>query len=446
MAVSWVGGTSLVQTTGTSINATTPSGLADGDQMVAGVYARSIVTPPSGWTLLTETSDFSDGTSTQRLRVYKKDAVVSGDASQSLSWSQSSSAPIGVVYAAVRGADSSPVYANDQFSEFFSFADPYIDLPSGTIGTASGELLVAFGSIVEPDSNGGAGLCSSPGIVFSGSVAGRLVGCYRTITAPADNITSIFFDDGAVDEVNIGAGVVSILFDEGSPANEGYIEADGPLDSVADPEIVVEVHNAASITADGPLDSVASPEILGWNDNSAAINLDGVALYFMDLVTPDGDFRAPISSWQATLQTESAQYAQCVIPNAGAWVDTITAATSFKISRQLTTLDGATIEYLILEAPLDDIQYAQGSTNYSATISGYAAAPAVTWPTSLRRNLRGVRTVFTYSSGMRIRCAIDWMLQPAQVAVYGAIELDVAYINIICNEADSYMDVGERVA
>ena len=91
-------------------------------------------------------------------------------------------------------------------------------------------------------------------------------------------------------------------------------------------------------------------------------------------------------------------------------------------------------------------QFAQGTTNYTATLSGYIdAAPVLTWPPSSARTLLGARTVFTYTSGLRVRCAIDWLLQPGMSATYESTTFTVAFVQYFVNGTDAYMDVGERL-
>ncbi len=169
--------------------------------------------------------------------------------------------------------------------------------------------------------------------------------------------------------------------------------------------------------------------------------------YVMDLTTPGGLVRVPISSWQATLRTGASNYVQCVVPAVADWVASINAATAFTITRTATTLDGAPVEYEMAAAPLEQIQLSQGPTNYSATLSGYRTAFAEDEApdAAYDRYLTGVRSVDSGSSGMRVRCAIDWLLRPAQRAYLpDAASFIVGYINFYQPQGnDSYMDAGE---
>lgn len=174
---------------------------------------------------------------------------------------------------------------------------------------------------------------------------------------------------------------------------------------------------------------------------------DAITYYVMDLTTPGGLVRVPISSWQATLQTGASNYVQCVVPAVADWVDSINAATAFTITRAATPPGQAPVEYEMASAPLETISLSKGPTNYTATLSGYSTAFAEDEAPSsaLDRTLTGVRSVSTTSGKVRVRCAIDWLLRPAQRAYLpDASSFVVAYINFYQPQGnDSYMDVGE---
>ncbi len=174
---------------------------------------------------------------------------------------------------------------------------------------------------------------------------------------------------------------------------------------------------------------------------------DAITSYVMDLTTPGGLVRVPISSWQATLQTGASNYVQCVVPAVADWVDSINAATAFTITRAATPAGGDTIEYEMASAPLEQIQLSQGPTNFSGTLSGYSTAFAEDEApdSAYDRTLAGVRSVASGSSGYRVRCAIDWLLRPAQRAYLpDGASFIVSYINFYQPQGnDSYMDVGE---
>jgi hypothetical protein len=447
MAVTWVAGTHFSQTTGTSIAVNAPAGLADGDALFAAVQARSAVTPPSGWTLTEATADFTDGTVTQKLSVYEKDATVSGDSSASFTWSQASSHPIAVAYAAARGMvsiSSAATKVDSDVSGFMRIA------PTNIPGTATGQLMLLFVSITEGDPFGAVTGEPSPPASFTlftqegdlGTPVAdmRMAGARRAVNSGQGVSGYFYLDTDYAGSDPFGVGAVTLLLTELPPEPEILISVAGPLGA---PALLARIPPAITVSVSGPL---GSPALLAWHDLSSAINADGVARYYMDLITPDGDVRVPISSWQATLQTDSAQYVQCVVPACTDLVDDLTAATEFRLSRLLTLTTGETLEYQIAQAPLDTVQYARGSTNYTATLSGYIdEAAALTWPAGTERVLQGVQTIFTYSTGLRVRCSIDWLLQPGQSAQVEETVFTVNYINYIVSGTEAYMDVGERL-
>lgn len=193
--------------------------------------------------------------------------------------------------------------------------------------------------------------------------------------------------------------------------------------------------------------SPLSPEaVLAWHDFTA--QLDGaIPAYVMDLTTPGGAVRVPISSWQATLQTGASNYVQCVVPGVADWAASINAATEFTIWRTATPEGGPTIEYEMARAPLQTASYARGTSNFTCTLSGYSTAfaedeaPDATYD----RTLSDTRSITTGSGRTRVRCAIDWLLRPGHRAFYdGEASLIVAFINYYMPQgSDAYMDVGD---
>lgn len=174
--------------------------------------------------------------------------------------------------------------------------------------------------------------------------------------------------------------------------------------------------------------------------------------YVLDLITPGGTVRVPMSSWQSTQQTDSQCYAGAVIPACAAYVDDLAEATEFVISRVATLAAGGTMEIEIVRSPLDTLQIDQGPTNHTASISGYTDAidPDADPPEVYDRTLQGVRSISNYASGARVRCAIDWLLRPAMRAHYASTSMVVSYMNLYVTQnarsVEAYMDVGERVS
>ena len=279
-------------------------------------------------------------------------------------------------------------------------------------------------------------------------------------TRPAASAADLGFAPGTAEGIiacasPLGAALVLATFDVRALAS-----ANGPLQpptalasssfgSVA----AASPLGAARVTASFPvvaLCAAASP--LGaalakaFHDFSALLG-DTVTHYVMDLTTPDGTVRVPISSWQATLQTGASNYVQCVVPAVADWTAAINAATAFTITRTAEPAGLPVIEYEMASAPLETISIARGPTNYTATLSGYSPAFAVDEapPSATDRTLSAVRSVTSTSGKMRARCAIDWTLRPAQRAYLpDGSSFIVGYINYYQPQGfDSYMDVGE---
>lgn len=189
---------------------------------------------------------------------------------------------------------------------------------------------------------------------------------------------------------------------------------------------------------------LGTPLVLVVHDFSGLMG-DLQTVYVMDLQTPSGAVRVPISSWQATLQTDGANYMQCVIPACLAWVDTLAVATEFVIYRRAVLPSGVAMEYEMVRAPTGQVQFDRGAQRYTCTLSGYSDAFAASEnpPAVYDRALTGLRSV-SQGSTKRVRCAVDWLLRPGHRAFVDGVPMVVRYINYYAPTGfDSYMDVGE---
>jgi hypothetical protein len=202
---------------------------------------------------------------------------------------------------------------------------------------------------------------------------------------------------------------------------------------------MVTVPPAAKVSAPSPLGAVAC---LLQHDFDVAIDPDAPESYVCDLVVPTGTVRVPIKSWQATLQAVEQSYLNCVVPSAQDYEDAITEATEFVIKRVGTTYSGDRIEYEMMRSPAQTLTLAQGPINFTATLSGYFD-PTVTSSLASARSLSKARSIFTYNSGVRIRCAIDWFLRPGMWATYLNYGFTVSSITYYIGQGDAYMDVNE---
>lgn len=192
-----------------------------------------------------------------------------------------------------------------------------------------------------------------------------------------------------------------------------------------------------------PLGEVAS---LASSDFTVALG-DITTRYLLDLVTPGGLVRAPISSWQGTLQTGAKCYVQAVIPASTKYADAINAATEFVISRAAALPSGLQIEQEMARSPVGSAQFDRGAMRETCTISGYADgfAESTNPPAEYDRTLSRIRSMSSGAGGMRVRCAVDWLLRPGQRAFADGVPMIADYINYYApTGGDSYMDVGER--
>jgi hypothetical protein len=457
VAVSFVGSTTLAQDYATSLEATSPSGLADGDTLLAAVYARSAITTPSGWTKLIESTP-TTSFPPQRTAVFSKNSVSTSDASAGFTFAQADEARIGITYIALRGVeellDSDSVVINTPGGTDWAIT------PGTVTATSNGQAIVVFAS----SWFGGDPTTPTPQTSFtltSGASldAYRLAGSYRLVSSGQSNSGDFNFNWAYSPAGITHLTAITLLLGgevEAEPI-ECHISADGPLGapsalsrscygwaSVPGPlgypaALARSVYAAAS--ASSPL---SAPAVVGWHDFTGAIDETAPLRYVCDLTTPDGTVRVPISSWQATLQTDISCYSQCVIPAVEPYVDAIIAATHFAVYRQLKLIDGSTLEYLMTEAEPDAPAFARGPYRYTCTLSGYSPAlVAEDDPSStLDRTLQNVRQTAQNGSTYRVQCDIDVMLRPGHRAFVGETSFVVRYINYVVNTQGQSMQVG----
>lgn len=238
---------------------------------------------------------------------------------------------------------------------------------------------------------------------------------------------------------SIGETALAASADAGAAYPQARASADSPLGAA--PALVGIVPIFASAQAAGPLGAVA---VLALHDFTPALG-DAVTRSVMDLITPSGTVRIPISSWQATLQTGSSNYVQCVIPACTVWQSAINTATEFVISRRAVLPSGLAVEQEMARAPAEQAQFDRGPQRHTCTLSGYSDAFAANDnpPAVYDRALTGIRSVSSGASNLRVRCAVDWLLRPGHRAFVDGVPFIVSYINYYAPSGfDSYMDVG----
>lgn len=277
----------------------------------------------------------------------------------------------------------------------------------------------------------------------------RSIRIYYTATRTQGTTTDAYFDDVAVNLLE-GVQFTGDIADDhaiGDALLLGFRSVIGTFETspaIGDMDATGDVETTGLLQADALLGAGA---IVAWNDFSG--QLAGARInYVMDVSGGAADLRVPISSWQATLQTDRKCYLQCVIPAVEDYIAELTARYNaggdFWVSRLATLDDDSTFEYVMARAPLSLIRYDRGSLRYSCTLSAYTdAITAVSNPTFYTRTLEGVRMT-SYTQDVRVRCDIDWLLRPGHLATGGGFTFTVAYISYFVNAQDAYMDVGSR--
>lgn len=225
-----------------------------------------------------------------------------------------------------------------------------------------------------------------------------------------------------------------------TPEAGGISTAPSPL---SPPEITATVENVGYISVASPLAGAAVLAAVDYTD----LVVESSVRFVMDLATPGGAVRVPISSWQATQQVDRSNYLQCVVPACGSYLDDINAATDFTISMTADLTTGESITQTMATSTLDVLATNRGPTNYTATLSGYSAGYVAQTapPSEFDRTLVDIRSQSTSSAGTRVRCKIDWLLKPGHRAYLDeTTSIIAAYVNYYVTGQDVYMDVGER--
>ena len=310
------------------------------------------------------------------------------------------------------------------------------------------------GDTVHDQSGFGSGPYEQSGLSFSDNV----ITCFGF-----DLLTSYDYE-GYAEDIRVTPGVVrtgnapTAAFPQTGNDPSAYVLDAGPLQQ---PAVVAESWSA--LVADtGPLQSpqslawvqfasVAVPSMLdgavsavAWHDYTTAINPGDKELYVMDLTTPGGEVRVPIKSWQATLQLDTANYVQCVIPAVEDWITEIESATNFTIYR-IVEIGSVTIEQLMATADTELFNTNKGPVNYTGVLSGYtSSAFAEDAHEAYERTLEGIRSISTGPGGTRVRCRIDTLLRPGYTAIADGSPFVTSYINYYALSSGAYMDVGER--
>jgi len=458
--VTFIAGTTATFNSGSlTIAQSTPAGISDNDTILAFVYGRGTLATLSGWTLLATTSNFNTDSSSyeQRIAVYSKTTVTSADSSTSFTWTQSGGSNpfgqrMGLFYQVFQNVDTITTPVTTANSD----VDTFVVTPTGVTSAANGTAFAGAGSCCLVSGSTTPTVPSS----FTKSTGTsatdyRMVGAYRT-SVNSGTTSSGTFDlapgagapSGTFGQTN-GTGSIMMRLNPASlPTLSHYVEAASPLGAF---NAVATVPSGIRGQFVGPLGEFNSTVATDFHDL-----IEGQTVYsVMDLTLDDDSIvRIPISSWNATIQTDERCYLRCSMP-AGELTDdefdAITEAVSFTITMQTTTSRGEPIERSFTCTPTDPdtllVQIDEGATNYTMQVYGYSDAyPTIDTPAEgFYRPMRGKSSLSTSPDRFRARCSVDWIMIPGDVATDGATEFTVAYMNVYAtDDGNTYMDIGSR--
>lgn len=154
--------------------------------------------------------------------------------------------------------------------------------------------------------------------------------------------------------------------------------------------------------------------------------------------------RVAITSWQSTLSARSANYAQIVIPNAGAYKGAIADAVSFKVMLIQTGPGGVQVEFVMASVGTLQRTFSRGASTNNCTMRGYSEKFSLEEGAGDPVQLQGVRSYSSGETGTRVRCNVDQLIKPGRrVQFESEIDFVVGFVNQYANAQGSYMDVGE---
>lgn len=238
-------------------------------------------------------------------------------------------------------------------------------------------------------------------------------------------------------------GSVQALGEIGALPVSGFVVASTPLGSI---QALGKQYPTGQGKATTPLGTAA---VVAYHDFSGVPDVVHATIFYTCQLVDQGVVLAtvPMSSWQATLQVDRANYAQAVFPAIGPVADVLAslpATAEFVILRGVKLPDGAIVQQEMARAPCQTLQFDRGPYSHTCTVRGYTegftgldAAPGA-------RALRSIRSISSGNGGRRVRCAVDWFLRPGNTVQADGIEMVAAFTNYYVTGNDEYMDVGER--
>ncbi|TFH84728.1 hypothetical protein EQG41_20885 [Billgrantia azerbaijanica] len=130
-----------------------------------------------------------------------------------------------------------------------------------------------------------------------------------------------------------------------------------------------------------------------------------------------GDYRVPMSSFQATMRRQGQSFLQAVIPNGSEHLAALVDGAPMQVLMGLRAPDDTLTELeAIASAPLQIVRHDEGGGRDTLTVSGYGPLPP---QGSLARELRGISYRSINQGVRRVRSQIDLLLRPGQVAIDG---------------------------
>ena len=165
-------------------------------------------------------------------------------------------------------------------------------------------------------------------------------------------------------------------------------------------------------------------------------------------ITSDPVIEIPITSWQATLQTDRDSYLQAVVPDAGQYgqvFDDNQGVSNFEIYRRLV-VDGAEFYEYVYGALLQTVTLYTGPFKETATVIGYGDPIDNAVDFVGTREMTGIRQITSIVNGnFRARGDLDTLLRPGNDITVDGLTVTVAFMNIfVTSEGQQYMDVGTR--
>jgi len=203
-----------------------------------------------------------------------------------------------------------------------------------------------------------------------------------------------------------------------------------------------------------------APRVLGspWGAlfEDPSVTLSRQVQYYARLEPVDvgSPIRLSVSSWQATIQLERADFLQISVPGLTdtqfeaiqTLIDAQTQITDLGlvVYQEAANASGTLVAQEMARVDLEDWYRNDGPRNSTLTLSGYKRDVVHDLPTPWR-SVSGIRTLMRSLRGSNVRCDIDWLLRPGMEArLPDGTVIPVSYINYYVGADEAWMQVGER--